>query len=175
MWIKNRDSHFFNDVTNLNNLDTSLLYIDKVTYKKNNRVVYDIKYSKNLNSSSPHYLVFNNVNAYIEENNGNKYLNFVSTERNKKALNNYKELWDEIKDQIQTISGGKPIKYGKSFMKIKFESDNNLSLNTILNIPFCVITTRSVFQENNNYYPQVFCMKFCMKINKSHYSHLPVV
>ena len=26
----------------------------------------------------------------------------------------------------------------------------------ILNIPACVITVRSVFQENNKYYPQVF-------------------
>ena len=26
----------------------------------------------------------------------------------------------------------------------------------ILNIPLCVINVRSVFQENNKYYPQVF-------------------
>ena len=41
-------------------------------------------------------------------------------------------------------------------MKIRFESDDNLTLGKILNIPVCVIFARSAFQENNNYYPQVF-------------------
>ena len=41
-------------------------------------------------------------------------------------------------------------------MKIRLESDNNLSLGKILNILVCIIVARSVFQENNNYYPQVF-------------------
>ena len=41
-------------------------------------------------------------------------------------------------------------------MKIKFESDDDLPLGKILNIPVCTITVRSAFQENNNYYPQVY-------------------
>ena len=101
-------------------------------------------------------LIFNNVAAYIEKDNEDKYLIFASTDKNKAALENYTELWDEIKDQIELISGNKPIEYEKDFMKIKFESDDNLPLGKILNIPVCIITFRSVFQENNNYYPQVF-------------------
>ena len=53
------------------------------------------------------------------------------------------------------IRGNKPIDYGKNFMKIKFESDDYLPLGKILSIPVCIITVGSVFQENNNYYPQV--------------------
>ena len=41
-------------------------------------------------------------------------------------------------------------------MKIKFESDDNLPLGKILNVPLCVIIVRSVFEENKKYYPQVF-------------------
>ena len=41
-------------------------------------------------------------------------------------------------------------------MKIKFESDDNLPLGKILNIPLCVRIVRSVFEENKKYYPQVF-------------------
>ena len=41
-------------------------------------------------------------------------------------------------------------------MKIKFEADDDLSLGKILNIPVCIITVRYVFQESNNYYPQVY-------------------
>ena len=41
-------------------------------------------------------------------------------------------------------------------MKIKFESDDELPLSKILSIPVCITTVGSVFQENNNYYPQVY-------------------
>ena len=43
-------------MANINNLDPSLLNIDKVIYKKNNTVIYDSKYFKNLNCSNPLYL-----------------------------------------------------------------------------------------------------------------------
>ena len=41
-------------------------------------------------------------------------------------------------------------------MKIKFESNDDLHLGKILNIPVCIIIVRSVFQEKNKYYPQTF-------------------
>ena len=40
-----------------------------------------------------------------------------------------KELWNGIKNEIETINGGKNGEYGKDFMKIKFDKDDNLSLN----------------------------------------------
>ena len=101
------------------------------------------------------FLIFDNVDGYIAESNENKYLIFASTDKNKEALENYTELWDEIKNQIKMIRGNKPIEYVKAFMTIKFESDDDLPLDKILSIPVCIITVGSVFQENNNYYPQV--------------------
>ena len=81
---------------------------------------------------------------------------FASTSKNKEPLENYTELWDEIKDQIESIRRKKPIKYKKDFTKIRLESDSNLPLDKILNIPVCIIVARSIFQENNNYYLQVY-------------------
>ena len=40
-------------------------------------------------------------------------------------------------------------------MKIKFESDDDLPLSKIINIPVCVIIINSVFEEDSKYYPQV--------------------
>ena len=60
----------------------------------------------------------------------------------------------KLKNQIGTISGGKPIKYGRDFMKIRFESDDDLPLGKILSIPMCILAVGSVFQKDNNYYPQ---------------------
>ena len=41
-------------------------------------------------------------------------------------------------------------------MKIKFESNDDLSLGKILCIRVCIVTVRYDFQEDNNYYPQVY-------------------
>ena len=149
-------------MTNVKNFDSSLLSIDEVLFKKKTDcVIYDIKSFKNIGNENSLYLVFNNVDAYIEcnfteENNENKYLIFASTGKNKEVLENYTKLWDEIKDQMELISGKIPIKYEKDFMKIRFESDNDLPLGKILSIGVCIITVGSVFQEDNEYYPQVY-------------------
>ena len=108
-------------------------------------------------------LFFNNVDVYIEETNENKYLIFASTNKNKEVLGNYAELWDEIKDQIEATNDVKPIKYEKNFMKIKFESNDDLLLGKILSIPVCIVTVGSVFQEDNIYYLQVY-MNVCMSM-----------
>ena len=118
--------------------------------------IYGIEYFKNSDNKNSLYLVFNNVDAYTEEYNENKYLVFALTDKNKEALEKYTELWDQVKDQIELISGNELIDYKKDFIKIKFESDDDLPLGKILSIPVCVIIVRSFFQKNNNYCPQVF-------------------
>ena len=100
--IKNRQNYFLNNMINIKKFDPNLLSIDQTLFKKSTDcVIYYIGYFKNLDSSDSLYLVFNNVDAYIEENNENKYLIFASTDKNKEALENYTELWDESKDQIE--------------------------------------------------------------------------
>ena len=47
------------------------------------------------------------------------------------------------------------MKYSKDFMKIRFESDDDLPLIKILNIPVCTIIIRGVYDEDSKYYPQV--------------------
>ena len=89
---------------------------------------------ENINSVNPLYLVIGEVDGYIEENNGNKYLTFASTDTNKKVLEKYTKLWDEIKYHIKTINAGKSGEYDKDYMKIKFNSNDDLPLNKILKL-----------------------------------------
>ena len=105
---------------------------------------------KSLDNENSLYLIFNIADPFIEENNEDKYLNFASTDKNKEALENYIELWDGIKNQIEKVSGSKSMKYGKDFMKIRFESDDDLPLGKILSIPVCIITVGSIFQVDSN-------------------------
>ena len=80
---------------------------------------------------------------------------FTSTDKNERVLGDYAEIWDGIKEHIELIRGNKVIKYNKDFMKIKFESDDDLPISKIINIPVCVIIIRGVFEEDSKYYPQV--------------------
>ena len=58
-------------------------------------------------SENPLCLIFNNVNGYIiEESNRHKYFIFASTKNNRKVLEKYTKLWNEIKNRIETINGG---------------------------------------------------------------------
>ena len=45
--------------------------------------------------------------------------------------------------------------YGKDFMKIKFNSDDNLSLNKLLKLHLLTIIVRCIF-EDGKVYPQLY-------------------
>ena len=114
-----------------------------------------------INSVNFPYLIIGEADEYIEENYENKYLPFASTDKNKKFLEKYTKLWDEVKYHIQTINAGKSgecnsIEYKKDYMKIKFNSDDYLPLNEILKLHNLTTIVRPVFEEDGKYYPQVF-------------------
>ena len=97
------------------------------------------------------------LNAFpLKEKNGSKYLVFDSTDENKEIFKKYPELWDRIKNEIESISGGKKGKHGKDFMKIKFNTNDNLLLNKPLNLYLLTIIVRSIFEEDGKFYPQLY-------------------
>ena len=124
--IENRQNYLFNDMTNINDFNPSLLNIDEVLYESNELMMYVITFIKNLNNLDSLYLVFNDLDAYIEKSGENTYLIFASTEKNKIMLENYTELWDEIKEQIELITGDKVTKYSKDFIKVRFKTNGDL-------------------------------------------------
>ena len=71
--IKNRTYYFYNDIIDLENFDSSLLKIDKKSYKDIG--IYNIGYitikkiddCKNIHSVNPLYLRINHANGYIEK------------------------------------------------------------------------------------------------------------
>ena len=103
------------------------------------------------------YLIINQASRYIEEKNGNKYLIFDdSVNENKELLKKYADVWDEIKNEIKTINGGKENDYGKDYMKIKFNSDNDSPLNKPLKFHAMTIIIWSDFEEGGKLYLQIY-------------------
>ena len=68
-------------------------------------------------------------------------------------LEKYKKLWDEIKYHIQTTNAGRSGENEKDYMKIKFNSDDDLLLNKMLKLRMLTIIVRSVFEEDGEYNP----------------------
>ena len=58
-------------------------------------------------------------------------------------------------DKIKEVSNDE-CDYEKDYMKIKFNSDDDLPLNKPLKFHIMTKTIRSVFEEDGNLYPQVF-------------------
>ena len=124
---------FYNDMINLKNFDTNLLKIDKKHSKGIN--LYYIGYitikkiddCENIYSINPLHLLINHASGYIEERNINRYLIFDdSVNENKALLKKYAYAWNEFKNEIKAINGGKKNNCGKDCMKIKFNSDDDL-------------------------------------------------
>ena len=146
----------------IKNFDSNLLKIDKNSYKDIN--IYYIGYItikeideyENIHSVNVLHLIIGEVDGHIEEKNGSKYLVFDSTNENIKVFKKYTELWDGIKNEIKAINGGKENNYGKDYMKIKFNSDHDLPLNKPLKFHAMTIIVRSLFEEDNIFYLQVY-------------------
>ena len=109
---------------NIKNFDPNLLKVEKKLYK--NIDVYYISYITmkdsdyiKINSINSLYLIINEVDGYLEEMNGYKYLTLVCTDKNKEVLTKYTELWDGIKNSMEKINNELG-EYEKDSMKIKF-------------------------------------------------------
>ena len=115
---------------------------------------------------NPLYLRITHANGYIEEINENKYLIFDSIDENKELLKKYNDVFNGIRNKIKKISGDE-CDYEKDYMKIKFNSDDELPLNKPLKFHLMTIAIRSVFEEDCKLYPQVVLDDTLYELNVS--------
>ena len=75
-------------------MNLGIYYIGYVTKKPEYKI----------NSVNPLYLLINRIDGFIEEKEGDKYLNITLTDRNSEVLEKYSEVWNGIKDCIEKIN-----------------------------------------------------------------------
>ena len=111
--IKNRTYCFYNDIIDLKSFKSSLLKIDKKSYKDID--IYNIRYItikkigdwENIHSVNPLYLPITLAKGYIEEINGNKYLVFDSIDTNKELHKKYNDVFNGIMCKTKEVSNDK--------------------------------------------------------------------
>ena len=101
------------------------------------------------------YLHITHANGYIEEINKNKYLIFDSIDENKELIKKYNDVFNGIRDKIKEINSDE-CDYEKDYMKIKFNSDDNLPLNKPSKFHNMTITIKSVFKEDGKFIRRFF-------------------
>ena len=102
--IKNRTYYFYNDLINLKDFDSNMLKLDQKSSMDIS--IYYINYvtkkpEYNINSVNPLYLFISELDGFIEEKKGSKYLNISLTFNNHDVLIKFAEVWRGIKDQIK--------------------------------------------------------------------------
>ena len=128
--------------------DISIYSIGYITVKK-------IDDCESIYSVNPLHLIVVHASGHIEEKGVNKCLVFDCKDENKELLKKYNDVFNRIRNKIKKISGDE-CDYEKDYTKIKFNSDDDLSLNKALKFHKFTITIRSVFEEDGKFYPQVF-------------------
>ena len=76
----------------------------------------------------------------------------VSTNESKEKIKEYEERWYKIGDLIRSINKNSDDN-DERYMKIKFNSDDYLRLNKVIETPTITIVVRAVFHEINKHYP----------------------
>ena len=159
--IKDCTYYFYNHIIDIKTFDPNMLRLDKKKYK--NLDIFNIGYvtvkniissGHSINSVNPLYLRIDNASGYIKENWTDKCLIFDSTDENKELLKEY-NIFDGLIEEIRNIDDDW-LERTKDYMKIKFNSDDNLPQNKPLKFYNMTVTIRCVTSEENKLYPQVF-------------------
>ena len=87
-----------------------------------------------------------------------------------KQYKKYSVFWDGSKNEIKAINRGKENDYGKDHMKIKFNFDDDLPLNKPLKFHAMTITIKSIFEEGDKLYLQVFLEDALYELEKCYNS-----
>ena len=151
----------------VNMLDFSLekLSIEKV-HAINDELerIYYVKYNNN-----PFHLVINNLKGYFKYSKEKdtaelsslkrrKELKFIIEDQSQARI--YNQIWDKIKELINSIDG---VNFGDYFRDngvIRFDTDDDLPLNATINIHSVTIIIRSVYKTCcDRLYPQIYLAK----------------
>ena len=157
--IKNKKYNYVEkSIIKLNDISLSLINIIRKESMGINFYYIDHFYLEDDETELRTFYFGINVYGYFEENNGKKYFNIDNTHNNKKILQKYILLWDDIKDIIEN-KGGKPFSdFVKDNMTFKFDTDDDIPLGKLLKFDV-VILLKSVMEKDFDYYPQVYLEK----------------
>ena len=114
-----------------------------------------------INSINPLYLIVRHLFGRIEKIQGSSDRYLVVDENNKEVINVFNKLWKFIKD-IEMIKRNDKITFGSAdnkiseYNKLKFSSDVDLPLDTLIEFHMLTIVINCVIEKGNKYYAEIY-------------------
>ena len=116
-----------------------------------------------INSINPLYLIVRHLFGRIEKMEGSSDKYLVVDENNKEVINVFDKLWKFIKDEInRLIKRNDKITFGNAdnkiseYNKLRFSSDADLPLDTLIEFHMLTIVINCVIEKGNKYYPEIY-------------------
>ena len=158
--IKNGTYYFYNEIIDLDEFDGSKIKFDKKNFNDINIYYLGYEYKKKvtecneINSVNPLYLKIIDMKGQFKKVKGDN-VQYLIIFDDADVLRKFTNIWKSIRAKIEENTGG-IVQYDKDYMKIKFESNDNLPADNIVNMHQVTIIVRSVFAQNGKFYPQLF-------------------
>ena len=158
--IKNRSYYFYNDIIDLDEFDGSKIKVDKKDFNDIDIYYLGYEYKKKItecnviNSVNPLYLRIRDMRGQFKKGKDDNVW-YLIIFGDADILRKFANIWKSIRAKIEENTGG-IVQYDKDYMRIKFESNDNLPTDNIVNICLATIIIRSVFAQNGKFYPQLF-------------------
>ena len=165
--IKNTSYYFWNNMIYLDDFDLKLVKV----VRRESRIGVDIYYigyvvnkpQYDINSVNPLYLIMRNLVGRIEKIEGSSDRYLVVDESSKKVISVFDKLWKFIKDEIdRLIKRNDKITFGNAnnkiseYNKLRFSSDVDLPLNTLIEFHSLTIVINCVIEKGIKYYPEIY-------------------
>ena len=124
---------------------------------------YALEPDDDINSISPLYLVVRHLFGRVEKMQGSSNRYLVVDENNKEVINVFEKLWKFIKDEInRLIKRNDKITFGNAdnkindYNKLRFSSDVDLLLDTLIEFHMLTIVINCIIEKSNKYYPEIY-------------------
>ena len=113
--------------------------------------IYYVKYNKD-----PFYLVIDDLKGYFRYYKDKKELEFIMKDQIQAKI--YNQIWNKIKEHINNVYGVniKLSDYLKNRGIIRFDADDTLPLDSMVNVYSMTIFIKSIYRTYyNRFYPQI--------------------
>ena len=168
--IKTKTNYNWDDKVYICDIDIKLIKV----IKRESRIGVDIYYigyvfdsEDKTHSIKPFYLVINHLFGHIEKIKGSsdRYL-IVNINNNKKIINIFDKIWKYIEQRIIPNGIWKFVEDEiifdnenneiKEYSKLRFSSDLDLPLNTLIEIRALTLTISCVIEKDGKYYSEIY-------------------
>ena len=116
-----------------------------------------------INSINLLYLIVRHLFGRVEKIQGSSDRYLVVDENNKEVINIFDKLWKFIKDEINRLfKKNDKITFGNAdnkiseYNKLRFSSNVDLQLDTLIEFHMLTIVINCVIEKGNKYYPDIY-------------------